>query len=560
MAEVVEGIIELMVSNNGKISDSGRMETVQSGQSRLGHEDSCGRVECLESERDALVKRNDLLDTVFYGIPDPLFIVDENLTILGMNHAASTYFNASANDVTGRKCLEALTNRCSACHGCSIVDLVKKREAASFEREGCIDPHNFEQVDIFPVSLQGGKNGVIVHVSDITEKKMLQREMLEADKMISLGVLVAGVAHEINNPNNFIMLNAPTLKEAWQSIIPILENHFRENGDFSVAGLPYSEVKEDIFRLFVGIEEGSKRIKGIVRNLKEYARKDSSDMTQTVDLKLVIEKAVALTRNLLKKSTGRFSVECDQPLPPITGNSQRLEQVFINLIQNACQSLPDKEKGITVKAFANKDGIVIEVADEGIGISEKDQRRIMDPFFTTKRTLGGTGLGLSVSLNIVKEHKGTLNVSSEKGQGSVFSVFLPVKHSEKQYKILVVDDDTEVRKMISLGLKREGRYLVQEAANGSEAFFNLGMNLPHLLILDIHMPDMDGVEVCRLLKSKTAFQNISVLVITASSKSTEVEDIRELGFKAILFKPFTMQELMTSVENCLKTKGDADEG
>ncbi|MGD9349185.1 MAG: 7TM diverse intracellular signaling domain-containing protein, partial [Desulfobacterales bacterium] len=188
---------------------------------------------------------------------------------------------------------------------------------------------------------------------DITERKIAeeqaklhQQQLMQASKMVALGTLVSGVAHEINNPNNFIMLNSPILKEAWENAMPILETYYEENGDFIVGGMKFSEMRENIPALFTGISDGSKRIKRIVDDLKNYVRDDTADLTQTVDINAVLKSAVSLLANLLKNATHKFSVAYGKNLPLLKGNFQRLEQVMINLIQNACQALSNNDKGI----------------------------------------------------------------------------------------------------------------------------------------------------------------------------------------------------------------------
>ncbi|MCP4347902.1 MAG: PAS domain S-box protein [Desulfobacterales bacterium] len=259
------------------------------------------------------------------------------------------------------------------------------------------------------------------------ETELRRRQLMQADKMISLGILVSGVAHEINNPNNFIMLNTPVLREAWDDSATVLDTHHAENKDFMVAGLPYPEMREYVPRLFDGIKDGTERIKKIVLNLKDYAREDTSDMTEIMDVNVVIRAALTLLTSQLKKSTKYLSLDFAENLPPVKGNSQRIEQVMINLIQNACQALSDKKKGIDIASFYDMktDKVVVCIKDEGIGISQDNMDRIFDPFFTMKRDKGGTGLGLSICAGIVEEHGGKLEFSSEPGKGTAAFLALP---------------------------------------------------------------------------------------------------------------------------------------
>ena len=271
---------------------------------------------------------------------------------------------------------------------------------------------------------------------DITERKkaeeqakLHQKQLIQASKMVALGTLVSGVAHEINNPNNFIMLNTPIFKEAWKDAVPLLDRYYQENGDFILAGMPYSEMRKNVPVLLSGISDGAQRIKQIVGDLKNYVRGDLADLSQSVDINAVIESAVSLVTNMINKSTHHFKVLSGQNLPHVRGNYQRLEQVMINLIQNACQSLTDKRNGIKVSTLHDAGNATIEITiqDEGTGIAGETLPHITDPFFTTRHDSGGVGLGLSISERIVEEHGGSLNFTSDTGQGTTVTIVLPTE-------------------------------------------------------------------------------------------------------------------------------------
>ncbi len=259
------------------------------------------------------------------------------------------------------------------------------------------------------------------------EAEERRRQLIEADKMASLGVLVAGVAHEINNPNNFITMNAPILQQAWDDLLPILDRQLAEHGDFRVATVPFSEMRHHIPELLTGISQGAERIRKIVRNLNDYARQSAAAMDQEFDLNQVVRAALTLLASPLKKATHHLTVECAEELPLIRGNFQRAEQVAVNLLQNACQALTDPEQAITVQTFCKPGGkqIILRISDQGRGIEAKHLKRIQDPFFTTKRESGGTGLGLSISAGIMEEHGGCLEFSSQPGQGTIAQAAFP---------------------------------------------------------------------------------------------------------------------------------------
>jgi PAS domain S-box-containing protein len=282
-----------------------------------------------------------------------------------------------------------------------------------------------------PVGFRGLARDVTDRKESEERERLHQQQLMQASKMVELGTLVSGVAHEINNPNNFIMLNAPLLVDSWHAARPILEEYYKENGDFLLGGMLYSEMKENIPKLFSGILEGSERIRQIVDDLKNYVRPDTSDLSQSVDLNSVVRSAVSLLSNMIGKSTDHFSVDLERDLPVVKGNFQRFEQVVINLVQNACQALPDRKKGIRVSTRWHKvnDNVVLQVEDEGIGIAPENLPLISDPFFSTKNESGGVGLGLAISSRIVKAQGGTMSFASEPGKGTKAEVLLPVNPS-----------------------------------------------------------------------------------------------------------------------------------
>jgi PAS domain S-box-containing protein len=279
-------------------------------------------------------------------------------------------------------------------------------------------------------------------VRDITERKQAeeqakqqQQQLMQASKMVALGVLVSGMAHEINNPNNFIMLNTPILREAWDRALPILEEYYKENGDFIIGGMNYSEMRKNISVLFSGILDGATRIKQIVDDLKAYVRRDDLVITQSLDMNAVVKSSLSLVSHLIGKSTEHFSIDYGRDLPSISGNFQRLEQVVINVIQNACQALPDRNRSIFVSTSYNEemDAVILEVRDQGIGIPAENLPHIMDTFFTTKQHSGGIGLGLSISKKIIEEHGGRLTFTSEVGKGTTVDIIIPIKHNTRKF-------------------------------------------------------------------------------------------------------------------------------
>lgn len=253
-----------------------------------------------------------------------------------------------------------------------------------------------------------------------------QDKLVQADKLASLGTLLSGVAHEINNPNALIMLNMPRFIEAFQAGQPILEEYYRVHGDFMLGCLKYSRMREELPLMLEETFNGARQIRRIVDDLKDFARSDVSGSAGIFDLNEVVRAAARLVDNALSKATRRLSLNYADKLPPIRGNAQRIEQVVVNLLLNACQALEHNDQRIVVTTCCNDAGqVLLSVEDEGRGISPEHLPHLLDPFFTTKRENGGTGLGLWVSAGIIKEHGGALSFAPAANRGTVVTLTLP---------------------------------------------------------------------------------------------------------------------------------------
>lgn len=273
---------------------------------------------------------------------------------------------------------------------------------------------------------------VTVRKRALEELQRHQDKLIQADKMASLGILVSGVAHEINNPNALILLNTPILKEAYADAVEILEEYYHQHGDFSLGGLPYSRMRAEIPRLTDEVQESARRIRRIVDDLKDFSRRDDAAISTFFDLNPVVEAALRLVDPTLRQATANFHVDLASGLPKICGSPQRIEQVVINLILNACQALTDRNDSITVLTRLDREAaqVVLEIRDSGSGILPEHLPHLTDPFFTTNREIGGSGLGLAISAGIIEKHGGRLEFDSTPGIGTIVSVHLPLLQRE----------------------------------------------------------------------------------------------------------------------------------
>jgi signal transduction histidine kinase len=245
-----------------------------------------------------------------------------------------------------------------------------------------------------------------------------QTQLMQSEKLKSLGQLVAGVAHELNNPIGFVHANLQLLDEYIRKLV---EAHEAAAGGGN--GADTERIQEAITKLLARSREGTERVKQIVMDLRTFSRTDQADL-QSADLHEEIDRTVALMEPRLKN---RIQVERDYgDLPSVHCYPGQLNQVFLNLLMNACDAL---ENGGTIKIRTRPTagGVVLEFEDDGPGIPPEVQSRIFDPFFTTKPVGVGTGLGLSLSHGIIERHGGHFSVRSSPGEGACFEIELPLE-------------------------------------------------------------------------------------------------------------------------------------
>ncbi len=269
--------------------------------------------------------------------------------------------------------------------------------------------------------------------SDLTTIHNTQRQLVQAEKLASLGTLVSGVAHEINNPVHFIMLNLPLVKDALNDAWPALRRQAEADPGLTLRGLSVAEAERRLPQLCEHALEGARRIKNIVAELKNYAQPSWQEFKEGVSAKSVVEAALVLLSAFVRKHTNRFSFEAEPDLPALRANPNQLEQVVINLTQNACLALtdPDQEVRINLAADRKNDGVILTVEDEGRGIQPQNLSLLTTPFFTTRRSEGGMGLGLSICARIIRDHHGELLFESQPGKGTKAIVRLPIRANER---------------------------------------------------------------------------------------------------------------------------------
>ncbi|MCK5312601.1 MAG: GHKL domain-containing protein, partial [Desulfobacteraceae bacterium] len=217
---------------------------------------------------------------------------------------------------------------------------------------------------------------------------------------------------------------------------PVLNDYYAKQKNELVCNMEYKKLSKRIDMMLAGIEDSSIRIKKIITELKDFSQPKDTDITEETDVNIIVKKSLELTNTILKKTTNNLSVNLDKSLPKISGNSQKLQQVMINLLVNACQAIENKEQAIeiTTSRSSKADYIEIKVADKGPGVSLENLKKMQEPFFTTNRDDGGTGLGLSISEKIINDHKGIMEFDSILGEGLTAVILLPLPDKNKLLK------------------------------------------------------------------------------------------------------------------------------
>jgi PAS domain S-box-containing protein len=277
-------------------------------------------------------------------------------------------------------------------------------------------------------------------IRDLTAHKQLQEttrqqrlQLIQANKMTALGTLVSGVAHEINNPNQVVLMNAKMLATAWDDAADILDTYEQDNGTFALAGLPYTEMRDTLPALVRDMHDSALRIERIIDDLKDFARPRVRGVHTVVQLNDAVQRALRLLGHFIKQHTDHLHVDLAQGLPSVRGDAQHIEQIVVNLLTNALEALPDRRHGVTVTTARDlaQRCVLLEVRDEGVGIPPEHLARVCDAFFTTKHESGGTGLGLAITASLVRVHGGGLTFASELGKGTCTRVTLPCHDAEQ---------------------------------------------------------------------------------------------------------------------------------
>ncbi len=372
----------------------------------------------------------------------------------------------------------------------------------------------------------------VVIIEDHTETRRLQEHLIQSEKLSAIGQLIAGVAHELNNPLASVLGFADYLVESGD-IPPHLAEPLRV------------------------IQQEAQRAAVIVKNLLTFARRQERDR-RLLSVGTVLERTIALLKNQLLALHVDLEVAVDPDLPEIDGNFNQLQQVFLNLANNAAHAIASTGRPgggrVMVHARRRLESVAVDVSDDGPGIPEALHQRVFEPFFTTKPEGEGTGLGLSICLGIVKEHGGRITLQSLPGEGATFTVELPAAsiappaaagpeaRTPGAGRILLVDDEPHILHYMRATLTAWG-HEVDVATDGEEAIARALEGHYDLIITDVRMPNLGGRELYERLRRDAPEVAARVVFSTGDTVRDDTMTFLERAGRPVLHKPFKLAEL-----------------
>ncbi len=260
------------------------------------------------------------------------------------------------------------------------------------------------------------------------EKLQIMAKLIQTNRMTSLGLLVSSMAHEINNPNGAIRLDGNFLGKMLHDIVPFLEEIAREDLDFKICGMCFDNARKELFRAHKNIIHSTDRIDSVIKDLRAYSLGANNPYIPNIDLNQVVRGALTIIRAHGHFTNATISTDLSPVLPCINGSRHQLEQIVVNLLLNALQSLPAQGGKVTISTTSAPETseMLVSISDSGIGISPENIVRLYEPFFSTRIESGGSGLGLYISNFIIGEHGGRLEFDSEVGIGTTVVMHLPL--------------------------------------------------------------------------------------------------------------------------------------
>ena len=352
----------------------------------------------------------------------------------------------SLQDIDCEKFSPYLINFGKDIYNVNVQTLSKKNEDYKKVRsELHLDESNKDFLFYTSAAIWNNKLGTLLMFVDMTEAMLLkkrlqeqQAELIQRDKMNTLGVMVTGITHEVNNPNNLIKINAEVIQNSWHEVLPILDDYYKKHPGKALQNIPYDEMRGLLTAAMEDTASASKRIEKIISGLSTFIRGDETLEMSQCNLPDIIIETIIMLRPQIKKRQVEVLFDEKKPLILFEANAALINQVFVNLILNAVEACDPKnfennQQGeVKIDTSVTEDYVYVIIKDNGIGIKEVDIAKVFDLFQSSKSTIGGTGIGLSIVYTLIKLHQGEISVESEEGFGSTFTVKLPITQAKSK--------------------------------------------------------------------------------------------------------------------------------
>ncbi len=485
-------------------------------------------------------------ETTFNAMAEGIYVLDADRNIIQANMAMAEILGVPLNRIVGRKCYEVTHKTRCPIDLCPFEEAMEGRTGGTLEREERSLGKTF-RISVNPIRDRGGAVVGAVHVmADITETNRLRDQLLQSDKMAAVGQLVAGVAHELNNPLTGILGYSQLLLRRFQD-------------------MDQATVKD--LEAVIGEAERATRI---VQNLLSFSRKHKPMKTVT-DLNRAVRDLVELREYELKVNNIEVVTELDESLPRTMADVHQLEQVLLNLVNNSTDALRGRKDGvITIATSSDGRFIKVAVSDNGAGIAPEDLPRVFDPFFTTKEVGQGTGLGLSICYGIIEEHGGTIEIDSRPGEGTRVEFTVPivseveedgqaVSHPRRdesggKRQVLLVDNEPAIIELLSDILTMDG-YGVDVVENCSAALKKLSQEPYDSVITDVCDRRCGSEELYRRIREIDPELAANVIFILDDDEDDGRREYLDQEAKAYLVKPFELNSLRDSLRKVMKSNG-----
>ena len=506
--------------------------------------DLLARDEARRGAEEALRRSEDRFRMLIEHAPDAVFLVDSTLRYIDANDAACKMLGYSREELFALRIPDILAPDELETRPLQL-DPNSAGHTRVSERTLVRKDGSHVAVEIAGAVLPGGK--LQSFVRDISARKALEAQLVRADRLASLGRLAGGVAHEINNPLAYVVLNLELMKKELGSL--------EQSADSRALAL--AERVGRIERALAESLHGAERVRRIVRGLAEFSRGEEEPVT-AVDVHAALDAAIHITENKIRHRARL--VRRYEATRPALANEFRLGQVFVNLLVNAADAIPEgdvEHHEIRVATRLGLAGIVVEVSDTGAGISPDAREHLFDPFFTTKPVGMGTGLGLSICHSIVTSFGGNISVESEAGRGATFRVVLPIatnRHDAKgageptapqsRARILVVDDEPAITHVIAAMLSEHD---VTVASNGRDARDLCANESFDCILCDVMMPDMSGPDIHAALREDGRGLEQRIVFMTGGAFTPRAREFLASVENPCLDKPFSHSGLTDAI-------------